>query len=206
MGAKIKKVTINQGAAVQALVAQLTPRLEAVGERIAANARKRVKVGTGERQGKPEAITPRLSDKGLSSAQGKQLSDILGGEPPEVVFQRALVNRPKGQSAQQARNEFGKLFRFKAGGGTPDRVDIRKTILRGFRRTKPHLRDTIKSEGVVLRGNTLHLTVAARSDHANLVEKGFHHKGGGQVAARPFLLPALMDEREGLRTGRSLKG
>jgi len=199
---------INTDDLLDLIAEQLAPRLEAIGERIAEKARAKAPVGHGERQGVAEAIKVRGGTRGFTASQIKMLAEI-GGSVPEEVFRQHIAKRGS-KSELQVQHEFAKLFRFAKGGGTPERVELRgrgtDKILRGFRQTKPHLRDTIKSEGVTREGNTLHLVVAARSDHAYQVEKGFHHKGGGQIPGRPFLYPAWDSEKDGLADGSSLKG
>jgi hypothetical protein len=163
----------------------------------------------------PEPIRVRAGDRGLSQRQKTYLRAIHGhhltpGQPPEVVFRQALESgRRGGRKPIEVAAEFARLFTFRKGGGTPGLVVEHKGLLRGVRsveRTKPHLYETIHFEGVTKNGDVLTARVRAASDHANLVEFGFHHKGGGQIAGRPYLLPAFDAEVEGVKSGKAFKG
>lgn len=74
------------------------------------------------------------------------------------------------------------------------------------------LRDSIKSRVTVEQGRVVG-TVYTDIPYAKPVEYGFHHKGGSKhegsgtnVAAQPFMRPALLEVREDFRSGKSFKG
>lgn len=140
-----------------------------------------------------------------------------GIRTPEVTRQRArlleLRSLNRGELTKEVRQEDVKFFRFSSGsrkGQTPDALDVRPArgpggeVVKGAitHYTPGTLKKGIHPIDWTVTGLAVHGGFASEAPYSVFVEKGFHHKGGTEVAPNPFMEPAAEGLRDSWNSGQ----
>ena len=118
----------------------------------------------------------------------------------------------KGALSYKRNHAIASMFRFTEGpnkGQAPEILRVSGGRLMGAsrKRSQPgRLAASIESLGVTGEGGKYTVMVKASAPYAKYVEEGFHHKGGGDVKAQPFMRPAREELLLGLRRGDYFRG
>lgn len=207
------KVEFNRKAAVNVIVARLARAAEAASAQGADHAREEAPLGKGERRATgshPRYFSVKLQTTRSFDAANKHRKFAAKDDRIRLLELRSL-NR--GGLAQNVKQEDVQFFRFSSGsrkGETPDALDVRPARGPGGEVVKGatthyqpgRLKKGIHPIDASIEGTAVHAGFASEAPYSIFVEKGFHHKGGTEVAPHPFMEPATEGLRDSWNSGK----
>ena len=207
--------TFNRKAAVENILNRLEVATEVASAQGADRAREAAPLGKGERAA--TGANPRFFSVRLQTVRSfTKANKRKGGFTQNVARLSELRSLNRAELAQEVRPEDVKFFRYSSGsrkGETPDELDVRPArgpggeVVKGATThyTPGRLKKGIHPLAVERSGTTVKGGWASEAPYSNLVEKGFHHKGGTQVAPVGFMEQATETLREEWNSGKLLK-
>lgn len=189
----------NPDAALAKLRRNLIDGANTAAEEIATTAVQKAPLGKGEHQ-------RRAGGAHTSAIELRPESDFKG-DRVATARRRDLAKLTDRQLVNEVTSGEAKFFRFTHGGETVEELAVRRGKLRGV--GKPYVPGTLK-KGIhavpaQVQGSQVIASVVSSAPYSNLVERGFHHKGGTQVAARPFMRPAADEVEPKWKSGSLIK-